>query len=345
MVRIPQAAKWSFGLAIAILLLMRFVPSWITTDVRLLPTEGSQTWSFASTDAVVTDTAALDAGQPLDTTCSQPARLRCFQRVEELHRTIELDFSKGKTRKQTSISAHDTVQGSRTLLDLRDQASFVRHSAFPVDEAVASVESKSPLPGWTRAVHDEARTGLQYAFPFASEWRSYLYFDPFSHSSYPIDFVDKQDHNGTTIYRFEQHLAPALTGAYSIRGVAGQYFSDTELQQLGLRSSDAVTLNEYYAVQRSVWVEPRTGTIINMEEHPHSFLARNTDEAKQLAVTNERALFSAQFAFDEDTRDVQWQRASHGVHMLKLAHVIDYVSNLVALALLILGVLLARRAR
>lgn len=344
---VPKPALIAFSLAAAIVVSMGYVPTLLTNPVRLLPASGTVDLTYAPTKAQLFDASAFDAGTPISCPDAPQPAYTCFQQPVTLQRSQHLTFARGETRKETRLDAHDLITASdgRVVLDLQDSAQLVRHSAFPIDEPVANARSSSLIPGFVRDYGGETRTGLQFSFPFAAEWRSYQYFDAFGHSSYPIDFQDREDFDGTTVYRFHQDLSPAPMSAAPVKGVASQYYTPAEMAQLGLRPSDAVSLEQFYSATRTIWVEPKTGTILNVVEQPRAFLARNVEEAKRAAPEPLRTIFTAQFAFDDATKQQQRNAASSGVHRLKAIKISIYLTNILALLLLVWGVVVVRRTR
>ena len=61
--------------------------------------------------------------------------------------------------------------------------------------------------------------GLSYRFPFHTEKRTYLYFDPIAQKAFDANYSGEEDVNGLTAYRFTQNVgypyqrAPAASHA------------------------------------------------------------------------------------------------------------------------------------
>ncbi|MDU0479122.1 porin PorA family protein [Staphylococcus chromogenes] len=339
-----RSALVAFGTAIAVLITMRFLPDALTNSIRLLPTSSTYSFSFEPTTARLFDARAFESATAPGCPNEPHPAFTCFLTETTLSRSQTFQFSPADTKKETRLTVRDIISADgRPVMDTTDTSELVRHSAFPVDDPVASAQTTSELPGFNRNYAGEIRTGLQYAFPFASEWRSYLYFDQFGHSSYPIDFQDREDHNGTTVYRFHQDLKTFKLNGFTAKGTASQYYTPHEMQQMGLRPSDAVSLDQFYSASRTVWVEPKTGTVLDIQEEPRSFLARNIEEATAMGAADERMLFRATFTLDAATKTKQRDLATQGVHRLKAIHLLVYLSHVVTTVLLLWGVYAVRR--
>ncbi|AKK04126.1 porin PorA family protein [Corynebacterium epidermidicanis] len=325
--RIPRPTSINFGLALALLLAGQFLPDPLTNPVRLLPTQHSFELSYEPVAARLFDATSFNVGTSPECPDAPRPSLSCFVHPATLHRKQTISYSAGRNRKETVQTSQDriTTDSGATVFSSQDTATLMRHSSIPLDEALASTVEHSTIPGFDRNLVGENRTGLQFTFPFASEWRSYQYFDSFGHFAYPIDFQDREDFDGTTVYRFHQQLTPRQLGAFSATGSAEQYYSPTEMTELGLKPQDAVFLKQFYAAQRTVWVEPKTGTVLNIVEEPRSFLARNMEEATRTAPDSPRVLFSATFALDGQSKEQQRDKASAGVHRLKAIEVLRYL--------------------
>ncbi|MDK8472886.1 porin PorA family protein, partial [Corynebacterium accolens] len=71
-------------------------------------------------------------------------------------------------------------------------------------------------------------------------------------------------------------------------------FKPESLERFGLSPTEHVILEPFYTVKRDVWVEPTTGTILDVHEDIKIFLATDADQARQMVEENDtadRALF------------------------------------------------------
>ena len=141
------------------------------------------------------------------------------------------------------------------------------------------------------------RDGISYFFPAGAEQRSYPFY-PLTQDAEPIDFLRDEKLDGIPAYVFHQDVAPVpLEEVFAFdnqrSGPAGDFYSPESLERYNLKPNSHVILEPFYAVSRTVWVEPTTGTILNEKEHPRIFWATDARQAQAMVDaddTQERAL-------------------------------------------------------
>lgn len=340
-------ATSAFVLAFLLLLIKAVAPSLVTTQIRLLPVDASTEITSEVARASLLDSAAWENKQPVDTSelCSQLASFECFLTHPRVSFSRTLTAQAGATKKETTYSAQTrlTADNNTSLFDADDRVRLIRHSAFPVDEPVSQLKTTSPFPGLSHDLKDSFRDGLQYSFPYATEFRSYRYFDIFSASTTTIDFQDRETVNGVKVYRFHQKPTPIMLSKGSFKGAARQFYSQQELDELGLTGANTVVLNEYYTITRTLWVEPKTGTIVDSLEIPHIFLARDAVEAARTLPDSHRSVFLATLRWDEATQQSMWDRAHSGLKVLKWVSVSMLLVTIGSAAAVLLGIYFLRR--
>lgn len=340
-------AAVAFTLAIALLMLKAVAPSLATSQVRLLPTDASLQLTSEAAKATLFDATAWNNHLPLTDTpeCAATQALSCFLSEPNVSATTTLTAAKGDTAKETTYHVREelTTSTGESLFRATDDVHLIRHSSMPVDRPVASLSSQSPLPGFSRDIPGQVRDGLQYSFPFATEFRSYRYFDVYSATTAPIDFHDRETVRGVTVYRFHQKFAPIQVGLGTIKGRASQFYSPAEIQEQGLSAESTVVMNQYYTMSRTLWVEPKTGTIVDSLEIPQIFLARDLSEAQRVAPDSSLTLFKTTLRWDEATTNTMWSRATSGLHTLKLVSIGLLIGTVAAAGLIVLGIYYLRR--
>jgi Porin PorA len=177
---------------------------------------------------------------------------------------------------------------SGLLLAMVDLVTLNRKTAMAVsDDTHAGGSIQRP-----RAFNDEnpptstplRHTGLSYRFPFHTERKTYQYFDPIAQKAFEASFDQQDDVNGLATYRFTQNIGynsegkladpveypSLLTGREDAR-------ITTSAKMWGVPGDpdEQITMTRYYAVQRTMWVDPVTGTIVRQTEHANHYYARD----------------------------------------------------------------------
>lgn len=340
-------AALAFTLALALLVLRSVGPNLATEQVRLLPVDESLQITSEPAEATLFDATAWNNRTPLvdSPECVTTLALDCFlaHPLVSNSKTITAHESDNPKEALYAVDESMSTDSGLPLFTSQDSVRLIRHSSFPVDQPVASLKSESPLPGFTHDSSAQVRDGLQYSFPFAAEFRSFRYFDKFSATTTPIDFQDRETIGGVTVYRFHQKLDPIELGTGTIKGLASQFYSPEEIATQGLAAGSTVVMNQYYSMTRTLWVEPKTGTIVDSLEIPHVFLARDAIEAQQVSVDSGLTLFNATLRWDESTTKAMWERASDGLTTLKTVSVALLLATIASAALVVLGIYYLRR--
>lgn len=127
--------------------------------------------------------------------------------------------------------------------------------------------------------------GLSYRFPFDTQKQSYHYFDPIAQKSYEANYEGEDDVNGLTVYRFVQNVGYNLDGGLSepVRYPSlyghdedGEITAPARIWNIeGADPDEDVTMTRYYAAQRTMWVDPVSGTIVKSKVHANHYYARD----------------------------------------------------------------------
>jgi hypothetical protein len=119
------------------------------------------------------------------------------------------------------------------------------------------------------------QTGLGTVWPVADvQKKNYLYFDVATKRALPMNFDGVDSVQGLRTYRFVQHVPD--TKIAEVADVPGSV--------LGLgKNSGNVDTDRYYQETKTVWVDPRTGAVVNQEENIRSTL-HTKDGVERLTV-------------------------------------------------------------
>lgn len=211
---------------------------------------------------------------------------------------VPLRFRVDVTTEDPSDAQHVTLQAatSMTRSDLPDTQPFIsanvdrvtldRVTAMPVTDIpseVAEVTTRPPDP-------TPNRDGFQYKFPFdVQRQHSYPYYDITSRTTHPLDYVDdSRVVDGMRLFHFHQDV-PAI----DLRPGQPEARLTLSAAAWGLPGDPAqqVTFDLYYSVERDVWVEPTTGSIVAVQEHLHRFLGRSADDPHALVTLDAHTKF------------------------------------------------------
>lgn len=169
------------------------------------------------------------------------------------------------------------------------QVCLDRHTAVAVDCASSNVGGD----------HAKKIRGLTLTFPFDVKKQTYDVFDGTAAKAFPARFVGLDTIQGLSVYKFSESVPQSVV--------------TTELADV------------QYSNERTIWVEPTSGVIVNIEEHPNTVLpgAGGSADVTVLAGT-----------FSGDTKTV-----ADGVDRARKADsLIRLVRTVLPLTLLALGV-------
>jgi len=227
----------------------------------------------------------------------------------------------------TSVRRTDRQQDNGLLLALVDTATVDRRTA----EAVSDDERPGGSVQKPRTIEDDRpattialpHEGLTFRFPFATEKRSYPFFDPIAQKAFDANYDGEDDVNGLTTYRFTQNVGYDADGnlAEPIRYASlydqneeGEVTARAELWGLPGDPSEPVTMTRYYVAQRTFWVDPVSGTVVKATERANHYYAREALRPEMAladyTVTSTEETIESQVASARNERDrlALWSR-------------------------------------
>ncbi|GAA1481969.1 hypothetical protein GCM10009624_24090 [Gordonia sinesedis] len=153
-------------------------------------------------------------------------------------------------------------------------------SSLQLDAAPEGVDVKDvsvPLPN---------RRGFEYKFGFNVKKRDYLFFDQETRQDLPAKFTAEKTIDGVTTYEFVTEVPETdLSGLPNAQNeaVLGTMLTKSArwwgIQGRGIRPNDQVTLHRYASGTRHVWVEPKSGTIVDSRDSMNQFF-RSPDQSE-----------------------------------------------------------------
>lgn len=163
------------------------------------------------------------------------------------------------------------------------------------------------------------REGLRFFFPFPTERVSYPVYDPVPDRAFLIDYVSEGEHNGVEAFEF--------------------HHTDTFEVEDGT----------WFHVERTMWVEPRSGTLLDVVESGHLFRAADRSEAEARATEPDpgHTLRHSSERWDDATLARQQDTATGVGGTLRLLQIFAVLMKALALvaALTAVALLLRDRAR
>ena len=327
--------------AVIAIIIGSFVPPVIINSMKPLPTDHLSSYSTEPAPTLLADLAALQAGQVPAGRANDPAcapedpDFSCLvsetiTRLERVTTTAPVQENSREAWVESDIRL--LGEESDALLEIADQARVVRRSTYPVAQPVSRITVSLPRMNGGIDTGEFVRSGLQYFFPFAVERRSYDHFDPLAQRVEPIDFVEESPRNGLDTYQFHHRLS-----GLPLNLAAGELLdalSDGREQP-------------HYAVDRTVWVEPRTGTIIDSVEEVHVYLAAGGQQARERAdrPATGHTIYHATLRWDERTQGAQHDLAAPLVSRLRGLQVLATLSKALGIVLLITAAVMIVRRR
>ncbi|MCY9787865.1 DUF3068 domain-containing protein [Nocardiopsis sp. EMB25] len=139
------------------------------------------------------------------------------------------------------------------------------------------------------------QAGQLWKFPFMTEQRDYDFFETTVEEVVPMRFDGVEEIQGVETYRFVQTVEPTVVGERTIpRSVAG------------LEGEGDVTGDETFSITRTYWIEPVSGTPVNVVEDQHRAVVVDGEEVLVL-LSGELAFNQA--SIDKKIEDTEQARA------------------------------------
>jgi len=172
--------------------------------------------------------------------------------------------------------------------------------------------------------HAANREGQVYKFPFNTQKQTYQWWDGTLGEPVDMKFVEEDEVDGVKAYKFESSVPRTRVGE---REVPGSIVGEAE---------DTVVADTMYANEKTLWVEPETGAVIDRNEHTVTTLA--VDGEDRVTATD------ANLEYTDDTVAANVDDLGEKGGQLALARTTaPLVAGILGVVLLGLGILLGRR--
>lgn len=227
----------------------------------------------------------------------------------------------------TSLRRTDRQQDTGLLLAMVDTVTMNRSTAL----AVSSDNNPGGSVQKPRGMEDQKpptsvalpHEGLTYRFPFDTEKKTYQMFDPIAQKPFDANYDGEEDVNGLTTYRFTQNVGYDADGKLVEPVKYASLYEDDVDSTVKARASvwgvpgepdEEITMNRFYAAQRTFWVDPVSGTIVKATDHGYQYYARDALKPEvtyvDYKVTSTESTIESQVASARDERDrvALWSR-------------------------------------
>ncbi|GAB3714292.1 PorA family protein [Nocardiopsis oceani] len=161
-------------------------------------------------------------------------------------------------------------------------------------------------------VDDSAVTqsGQGWKMPFMTEQRDYDFFETTAEEVVPMEFQGVEEVDGVEAYKFVQDVEPTVIDEREIpRDVAG------------LDGDGDVVGDETFSIVRTYWIEPVSGSPIDISEDHHRTVVVDGEEVL--------TLFSGELRFDDATRAAAIESTDQARTVLPLLHTTLPIGSLV----------------
>lgn len=267
----------------ALLTIAILIPTYMVPRVKKIPLDISAATVSEATGSVL-DADELKRTGRMVTVSNVPLRAYVYVTAED-----PADGDVVTMQANTLLERVDRTDASKLVRASIDRVTIDRVTAAPQSEPTPTIQSEANGPAVA-----VPRDGFQYKLPFDTQKVStYPYFDTIARITTPLDYVDEDRViDGMRLYHFRQSIGPL-----NLAKTQDDAFITVPASALGLPGDEQIRLDLYYKVERDMWVEPKSGSIVAQEEHITRFIARSaTDPAA--VVTLDMATH-----FDESTQE------------------------------------------
>lgn len=228
---------------------------------RLAVVPLNQDTTSVSETAPGADAVYLDAAAGLKVTTGPLKNVKIVQgdikASKQASKDLDKDIAVWTIYDATDKPTFDFGGGETALSATDDTVAFDRNTG----EAVSWKGTKSSTDGKTIEPGDFK--GLYFKFPFASEKKTYQFWDGTLRKATPTVFVGEGKINGLKVYNYRQTIKPISTGPIEVPG------------DLVGSKEDTVSADQIYSSVSDYSVEPVTGVVIKGQTAQDSYLELN----------------------------------------------------------------------
>jgi hypothetical protein len=307
------AACGVMGLGAALLIAALLLSTYTKSKIAKIPLDLDATLISEGTGTAF-DPASL-SGNRFVVDRNIPLTLQRQMTVEAPSNADVVTLQVGNTLRRS-----DKQQDTGLLLAMVDTVTVNRRTAM----AVSTETNPGGAVQKPRTMEDDQpptnvalpHEGLAYRFPFDTEKKTYPFFDPIAQRAFDANYDGEEDVNGLTTYRFTQLVGYDADGKLVEPIRYPSLYDDDEDAEVTARASlwglpgnpdEPITMNRYYAAERTFWVDPVSGTIVKAEEHANHYYARDPLKPEvtfvDYTVTSNEETIESQVVEARDERD------------------------------------------
>lgn len=340
-------------LAVVTFLLGSLVPPLLITQMKPLPTDLQATYRTNPAETVMLAPEAVAEGAvPEENRTRAGCRegsfpdipYACLVVAAPTHRELTVSTSQAPERDELDVAATTVLQAGDTVLaEVTDFLRLDRRSTYPVSDPVSTVTVEIPALDRETSTGPFVREGLQYFFPFPPERRSYPHYDTVAERPLLLDYVGEVERADLETFEFHHTFTALPLTEPDDNRPRPEEAEDSVATPLEAWGQGSV----WYAVDRTAWVEPKSGTLVDIRERIHLYFAEDHTEATERAFdpAPEFSILHTSAGWDQTTVDRQHDRAAGMVDRLRFLQVSAVLLKTVALVAVVWAVLLLLRER
>ena len=272
------------GLGAGMLAAAAMIPTYAAPALMKTPLTIKAPTVSTDSSATLLDMSAIDRGE-LVINSGVPVTVQQYVTAEE-----PSDADVVTIQSTQKVSRDDRSGDAGVVSAMVFRVTVDRSTAMPVAEPPATVQRYSDRPG--DEVHPE---GVNFKFPFDVQRQAYPYFDTLARETYPIEFVESTEIDGTEVYHFSHKIEPMDTGGKLTLPAANWGLAGDPEEQ--------VLMHRFYTAQRDLWVEPVTGAIVAGKQYARQYYARTAEDRESVTIVEMTP------SLDEQTRAEQLAQA------------------------------------
>ena len=268
----------------------------------------------------------------------------CFVVTLPSHQTTALTTSEAADDSEVTVDAvMQVLFGETVATEMHDIVVLDARSTYPVSDPVSQMSISVPNLASGMATDYFVREGLQYFFPFPSSRQSYPWFDMTAQEALLLDYVRETERHGMETYEFHHRFPDLAMDRNSAHAITFSADVNATLDEMAAADFGIPR----YAVDRRVWVEPESGTIVDSRTEIHLFFADDSAESTTRAFTPspDYTIYHTVAEWDAATIAQQTEEAAAVLSTLRALQVFAVVLKTAALIAVLAGVVLLLRER
>ncbi|MDO5670896.1 MAG: porin PorA family protein [Corynebacterium sp.] len=339
-------------LAALVFVIASAVPPAIINTMR--PLKPGQSFTYATEPSETVSLVTSHAGDTIPEPnrdlpeCTEPITLetpsRCLSAIIPSQQVTAVTTSETDEKDTVSVESVMQVWMMDTVMaEIRNTAIVDAHTVLPIPTPSAQMAVSVPDLSSGMATDPFVREGMHLFFPFPTQRVSYPWFDISLVDTVLLDYVGEEEVDGIDAYVFHYRLDGEALDRDSPNAISLDPEFDGPLDLLESSGFGAL----HYAVDRTLWVEPETGTILNQRELNHIYFANDDAESTARAFHGDPdySVFFSDAPWDADTRAQQHTTASEQLSTMRWLQVFSVGLKSLSLILVLVAVALLIRER